>query len=173
MGVNAALLVGHPANEARAAPRPRFTPYEDAIVAQMRARSAGWAAVAKAIGHPTHDVRLRYDPDYDPPPAPARPFVTATAEPVQARVGRRVKRDRNCITIRPGTIEARCLALIADGFSSTPALRDKLGRDEHAVNNVVGSLIRKGLIVSTLIGQRASRRELTGAGRRSLEALRG
>ena len=75
--------------------RPRWAPEDADFVARQRRLRASWQAIAGMMRRAEHDVRLRFDPDYEPARTPAHtvPVQSRAACPLSRsckEVGRRL-----------------------------------------------------------------------------------
>jgi hypothetical protein len=136
-----------------AAPRPEWTRYDDAVVAQARGRRASWDAVAAMLGRSTPDVRRRYDPSW--PADEAADEAAEVPEPQPAR------------TVRDKALRLRLLALLQASPSRAAALARAIDRSDHETRSALLKMEQRGLVE---VGQGFMWR-ITPAGRAMVEGL--
>lgn len=123
-----------------------------AFVRSKRACGVSWSAVARMVERSEHDVRLAFDPDYDPPAMlmRARSVVEAAtpkvAEPVSRMPPGGTPRAPPEPGLKAGTLEARAVALVADGAGSAARIAEAMGRRLEPTQVLMQTLRRKGLV---------------------------
>lgn len=141
-----------------AAVRPMWTAHDASLVETMRARRAGWDAVAAALGQRTPDVRARFDPGYDPLGVGAPP--TRTAPPAEAAPQPAPPRQ-----LKRGSRKADVLSRV-DGRRTSRMISDLLGITQTNASVVLHGLMAEGLVARSSHNAPAT---LTDAGRAELE----
>jgi hypothetical protein len=113
------------------------------FVERMRGMGAGWGTVARMLKRCEHDVRMEFDPDYRPDPMLLRgedprdgqPAVTFRKPP--AYVG---------LILKPTSLQAKAVPLMAAGPKTTRQIADLLGKRPAQASSILTELRTKGLI---------------------------